>query len=120
MVEFARGNPARWWKSRSCGGASRAPVSQHVGAFRKWAGRGALLSLAVLIGGFWYATRPARISRLSEALFSKVLGGQVTVRTGRLSLSGTLLLSGVEVRTAQKEPTPGSDIPIFTAESVEV
>src|SRR6185369_522593 len=58
--------------------------------------------------------------RMSESLFSRVLGGKVKVRTGRLSLAGTLLLSGVEVRTADKGDSPADDIPIFSAENVEV
>ncbi len=36
-----------------------------------------------------------------------------------MSWSGTLLLSGVDVRTADAEPVPDGDIPIFSAEQIE-
>src|SRR5205085_1739033 len=118
MAMFARGNPARWWKSRSCGGASRAPRALHIGPIRKWVGISILSFLVLIVVGFWYITRPARISRLSETLLSRVLGGDVKVRTGRLSLAGTLLLSGVELTTPDR--APGGDVPLFSAENVEV
>jgi len=122
MASFARGNPARWWKSRACGGASRAPLALFVSPFRRWAGSITLIFLILLVVGGWYMTRPARISRLAEVLLSRVLGGDVTVRTGRLSFSGTLLLSGVEVRTprdASSAASPADDVPIFSAEQIE-
>ena len=122
MASFARGNPARWWKSRACGGASRAPLSLFVSPIRRWAGSITLAFLVLLLGGGWYMTRPARISQLAEALLSRVLGGNVTVRSGRLSFSGTLLLSGVEVRTpsnAWGAPSPADEVPIFSAEQIE-
>ncbi len=119
MASFARGNPARWWKGRSCGAASRAPKSLFISPFRRWASGIALLFLLLFLAGLWYLTNPARIGRMSEALLSRVLGGNVTVRSGHLSFSGTLLLSGVEVRTADPESTPAGEIPIFTAEQIE-
>src|SRR4051812_17136868 len=97
VMAFARGNPARWWKSRSCGGASRSPRLMFVSPVRRWSSRAALLILLLGFVGIWYVTNPARISRLSEVLLSRVLGGQVKVGSGHLSFSGTLLLSGVEV-----------------------
>ncbi len=120
MAQFARGNPARWWKSRSCGSVSRAPGSLFISPLRKYAG---LATLSFFLLGFvalCYITNSTRISRLSEGMLSKALGGHVTVKGGHLSLSGTLLLSGVEVRTSDPEPTPGADVPIFTAQQIEV
>src|SRR5438552_832824 len=35
MAAYAKGNPARWWKGRSCGGASRAPGSLFISPFRR-------------------------------------------------------------------------------------
>lgn len=122
MASFARGNPARWWKSRACGGASRAPLSLFVSPVRRWAGWIALVLMVSVAAGGWYVTRPARISRLAEVLLSRMVGGNVTVRGGRLSFSGTLLLSGVEVRTVPDPgapPTPADDVPIFSAEQIE-
>jgi hypothetical protein len=120
MPLYARGNPARWWISRSCGGVSRAPASLFISPFRRYATRITLGGLILFFGGVWYVTNPARISRLSEVLLSRVLGGHVTVRSGRLSFTGTLLLGGVDVRTADPEPTPAGDVPIFSAEQIEV
>ncbi len=117
MPILARGNPARWWNSRSCGGPSRAPRGLFISPFRRWASRLALAFLLLFIAGFWYLTNPARVSRLSEALLSRVLGGTVTVRSAHLSLSGTLILSGIEVRT--DDPSPAGAVPIFTAEQIE-
>jgi hypothetical protein len=116
MAELARGNPARWWLGRSCGSASRAPKALFISPLRRWSTRLALFLLVLLIGAGWYITNPARISRLSAALLSRVLGGNVTVRSGHLSASGTLLLSGVEVRA---QNTPPSEPPIFTAAHIE-
>ena len=90
-----------------------------VSPVRRAATAGALSVFVLLFGAGWYVTNPKRISRLSESLLSKVLGGHVTVKSGRLSLSGTLLLSGVELRTADPEPMPGGDVPIFSAEQIE-
>lgn len=119
MASLARGNPARWWKSRSCGGASCAPLSLFISPFRRWFSSVALVFLIIFIGGVWYLTNPARISRLSEVLLSRALGGNVSVQSGHLSWSGTLLLSGVEVRTADPEPSPTAGLPIFSAEQIE-
>lgn len=120
MPTLARGNPARWWKSRSCGGVSRAPRSLFIGPIRRWAARIALTLLVLLLVGLWYVTNPKRISRLSEVLLSRVLGGNVKVQTGHLSLSGTLILQGIEVRTPESaDATVESAVPIFTAEQIE-
>jgi hypothetical protein len=116
MAELARGNPARWWLGRSCGSASRAPKALFIGPVRRWAARIALLLLLLLLGGGWYLTNPARISRLSAALLSRVIGGNVTVRNGHLSIAGTLLLSGVEVRA---DGVPPFEAPVFTAAQIE-
>ncbi len=116
MAMYARGNPANWWKSRSCGGGNRAPRAMFVSPVRRMASGGALVALAVLAGGVWYMTRPARISRMAESLLEGVLGGKVKVATGHLSLSGTLLLSGVEVMTPDES---GRSLPVFSAEQIE-
>jgi hypothetical protein len=104
---------------RAFGGASRAPHALLVGRIRRWTGLSILLFLVLLLSGVRSATNPERLSRLSEVLLSRVLGGNVRVRTARLSLSGTLLLSGVEVRPDDSESTATSDIPIFAAEQIE-
>jgi hypothetical protein len=120
MAANARGNPARWWKGARSGGCrGRAPATLFVSPLRRFATASALGLFFLTSSGLVYVTRPARISALSETLLSKVLGGHVTVKHGRLSWSGTLLLSGVEVRTADPEPTPGSELPIFSAEQIE-
>src|SRR6185312_9722539 len=120
MAAYARGNPARWWKSRSCGGASRSPRLLFVSPFRRWSSTAALSVLLLVFLGVWYVTNPARISRLSEVLLSRVLGGRVKVRTGHLSFSGTLILSGVEVGAADagggKSVQAADEAPIFSAE----
>jgi hypothetical protein len=116
MRNLARGNPARWWRSRSCGSASRAPVALFISPFRRWSTTLFLLFILLFIAGTWYVTNSARLSRLSSALLSRVLGGEVTVRSTRLSLSGTLMLSGVEVRAADRA---AEDVPIFTAQQIE-
>ena len=83
---------------------------------RRWASRAVLFFLLLLLAGAWYITNPARISRLSAALLSRVLGGNVSVCNGRLSPAGTLLLSGVEVRA---DGASAGDAPIFTAAQIE-
>ncbi|HVT80463.1 MAG TPA: hypothetical protein VHM90_07385, partial [Phycisphaerae bacterium] len=98
--------------------ASRAPNSLFISPLRRWISGITLTLLVLFLGGLWYLTNPARISRLSEALLSRVLGGNVTVKSGRLSFSGTLLLSGVEVRP-QSDGTAVSEVPIFSAEQIE-
>ncbi len=82
------------------------------------------MSLMFSLGvGIWYVTRPKRISALAEVLLSRVLGGQVHVESGHVSLSGTLLLSGVDVRT--HDPAAGvagtveDQVPIFSAARIE-
>ena len=116
---MARGNPARWWIGRSCGGASRAPRTLLVGRFRRLTSLLVLAFLLTLLGGLRLVTNPQRLSKLSEVLLSRVLGGNVRVETARLSLSGTLLLSGVEVRPDDSQVSATSDIPIFAAEQIE-
>jgi hypothetical protein len=116
MAELARGNPARWWLGRSCGSASRAPMALFISPLRRWAARVTLLFLVLLLGGGWYLTNPTRVSRLSASLLSRVLGGNVTVRNGHLSLAGTLRLSGVEVRADGAPPT---EAPVFSAAQIE-
>src|SRR5690349_11065461 len=120
MAVNARGNPARWWKKGSGSAQRCAPGSLFVSPMRRFATIVALVFFLLVFGGLWYVTNPARVSRLSEVLLSRVLGGHVSVRTGQLSWSGTLLLSGVDVRTTDPEPVPGSEIPIFSAEQLEV
>jgi hypothetical protein len=117
MPPYARGNPAHWWKTRSCGKGSRAPSAMFVSPLRRTLSASALLTLSVTLAAGWYITRPARISRLAETLLSTLLGGNVTVRSGHLSLSGTLLLSGVQVTT---QPEPGQlPLPLFSADQIE-
>ena len=117
MPAYARGNPAHWWKSRSCGYASRAPRATFISPFRRLTSLGILAFLILLFAAAWYATRPARISRMAEALLSNVLGGNVTVQSGHLSLAGTLLLSDVSVQT---DPSiSGQPLPIFSADQIE-
>lgn len=117
---YARGNPARWWTSRSCGIVSRAPASiGGIGNFRKWISASLLVTLILIVVGVWYVTNPVRVKRLAEVLLTNVFGGPVTVQSARLSISGTLLLSGVELETAV---TPGSPqpLPVFSADHIEV
>jgi hypothetical protein len=88
-----------------------------VSPLRRTLGIGSLSLLTLTLAGGWYMTRPARISRMAEALLANVIGGKVTVRTGHLSLSGTLLLSGVDVHT---DSPPGQlSLPIFSADQIE-
>ena len=117
MPAYARGNPAHWWKNRSCGYASRAPRATFISPFRRLTSLSCLAILVLLFAAAWYATRPARVSRLAETLLSNVIGGNVTVATGHLSLSGTLLLSDVRVQTG---PTSsGHPLPVFSADQIE-
>ncbi|HUO08753.1 MAG TPA: DUF3971 domain-containing protein [Phycisphaerae bacterium] len=119
MPVYSRGNPAHWWKTRSCGYTSRAPRSTFISPLRRLIGIGALVILILFLFGVWYATRPARVSRLAEALLSNVLGGSVSVQSGHLSLSGTLLLSNVQVNTVAGDPHDSTPLPIFSAEQIE-
>ena len=117
MPAYARGNPAHWWKSRSCGYASRAPRATFISPFRRLTSLSTLAFLILLFAAAWYATRPARISRMAETLLSNVLGGNVSVASGHLSLAGTLLLSDVRVQT---DPTSnGYPLPLFSADQIE-
>src|SRR5205814_1686815 len=77
---------------------------------------GTLAILILFLLSIWYVTNPKRISRLAETLLSNVLGGRVTVKSGHLSFSGTLLLSGVELQT---DPVNGKSMPIFSADQIE-
>ncbi len=86
-----------------------------ISPFRRYASLVALLLLMLLIWGGWYITNPKRISRMSAALLSDVLGGPVTVGSARLSFSGTLLLTSVELRTA-KGP---ESLPLLEADQIE-
>src|ERR1035437_6541442 len=115
MADYARGNPARWWSSRSVGSAHRSPAAMFISPFRRFTSVGTLVLLLLLIFGVWYITNPQRIGRMSEVLLSNVLGGPVTVRSGHLSLSGTLLLSGVELGAGEGKAT----LPLLSADSIE-
>ncbi|MGN6369116.1 MAG: hypothetical protein ACTHN5_12715 [Phycisphaerae bacterium] len=117
MPAYVRGNPAHWWKNRSCGYASRAPRAAFISPFRRLTSLGTLALLILLFAGVWYVTRPARISRMAETLLSNVLGGHVAVTTGHLSLSGTLLLSDVRVQT--DPASSGHPLPLFSADQIE-
>lgn len=86
-----------------------------ISPFRRFTSVGTLAVLLLLIFGVWYLTNPQRIGRMSEVLLSNVLGGPVTVRSGHLSLSGTLLLSGVELGAGEGKAT----LPLFSADSIE-
>ncbi|HVX86696.1 MAG TPA: hypothetical protein VH253_18075 [Phycisphaerae bacterium] len=120
MGIYARGNPARWWRGRRIGRGSPAPLGMFVSPARRIASAGALVGLAGLIGGVWYITNPDRISRLSEALLSNVLGGKVTVASGHLSWSGTLVLQGVSLRTDDSGAGGhGASMPVFAADQIE-
>lgn len=114
---YARGNPARWWRGRRIGRGTPAPLGMFISPTRRVASFTALAGLAGVIGGAWYLTNPARISELSQVLLSNVLGGKVTVASGHLSWSGTLLLQGVELRTPGEAGKAG--MPVFAAEQIE-
>ncbi len=90
---------------RAAGGA--APVAMFISPVRRFASIGFLGALVLILAGGWYVTRPARISRMAEGLLGNLLGGRVTVGSGHLSLSGTLLLSGVRVETQEEKGAAG-------------
>lgn len=69
-----------------------------------------------VLGGGWYVTRPERVSRLSQILLANVLNGDVQVGYARLSLEGTLQLSGVELKTKQSDQM----VRLFRADQVEM
>ena len=93
--------------------ASRAPISiGGIGKFRRLLTALVLVVLVLVVWGAWYVTNPARVGRLAEVLLTNVFGGPVTVSHARLSFSGTLLLSGVELRTSR-------GLPVFSADEIE-
>ena len=120
MIPYARGNPARWWRSRGVGrwgGAHRSPAAMFISPARRFTSLLALSLLLVLLTGGWWATSPRRVSHMAEVLLSNLLGGQVEVQSGRISISGTLLLSGVQLKTEK-----GSDpaLTVFAADELEL
>ena len=115
MAEYARGNPAHWWRSRSVGSVHRSPHAMFISPMRRLASAGALVLLVIILLGVWYVTNPKRISRMSAALLSNVFGGPVTVKSGHLSFSGTLQLSGVELRAGEG----AESLPLFSADQLE-
>ncbi len=117
MANYPRASPARWWKTKSIGKPHRSPHAMFVGRTRWWGSLLLLIILAIAVGGGWYLANPRRISQMAGILLSHVLGGQVTVATGRISLAGTIELSGVRLRTRNAH---GPAATIFSADRVEV
>ncbi len=117
LAQYPRANPARWWKTHHVGSAHRSPAAMFISPLRHYSTLVTLVILATLIVGVWYITNPKRISRLSEALLSVVLGAQAHVENGHLSFAGTLMLSNVQLKT----PGPsGESLNLFSADQVEV
>ena len=114
MAHYPRANPAKWWKTRSIGSVRRSPHAMFVSRFRRWTSILALIVLTGMVGGAWYLTNPNRISAMAGIVLSHVLGGRVTVKTGHLSLAGTLSLAGVRLITRGDEPV------LFAADRVEM
>ena len=114
MAHYPRASPARWWKTRSIGSVRRSPHAMFVSRFRRWTSILALIVLTGMVGGAWYLTNPNRISAMAGIVLSHVLGGRVTVKTGHLSLAGTLSLAGVRLKTRGDEPV------LFAADRVEM
>ena len=117
MANYPRASPARWWKTRSIGKPHRSPHAMFVGRTRWWASLLLLALLALVVGAGWYLANPRRISQMAGILLSRVLDGHVTVRTGRISLAGTIRLSGVRMRTRHGH---GPAATIFSADKVDV
>lgn len=120
MATYARGNPARWWRSGAIGrwgGAHRSPAGMFISPLRRLTSWLLLGVLLLLIVGGWWATNPQRISRMAEVLLADVLGGVVEVGGGRVSLSGTLVLSNVVVKTHNSNDPAAT---IFAAEELEL
>ena len=117
MANYPRASPARWWKTKSIGKPHRSPHAMFVGRTRWWASMLLLVILVMMVGGGWYLANPRRISQMAGILLSHVLGGHVTVATGRVSLAGTIELSGVRLRTRNSH---GPAATIFSADRVQV
>ncbi len=116
MRQYPRANPAKWWRTRAIGGAHRSPAAMFISPLRRYASLGTLALMVGMISGGWYVTRPERVSRLSQILLGNVLNGDVVVGQGRLSLEGTLQLSGVELR----KKLNGQSVRLFHADQVEM
>jgi hypothetical protein len=116
LRHYPRGNPARWWKTRSIGHAHRAPQSTFIGSTRRWVGMATLLLLAGIIGGVVYMTSSRRLAGMAQILLSNALDGRVTVKSAHLSFSGVLQLSGVRLVT----DIGRSKTELFSADTVRV
>ena len=99
LRHYPRGNPARWWQTRSIGHAHRAPQSTFISSIRRWVGLATLLVLVGIIGGVIYMTSSRRLAGMAQILLSNALDGRVTVKSARLSFSGVIQLSGVRLVT---------------------
>ena len=118
MAVYARGNPARWWRSGgSWAGGHRSPAGMFISPFRKSLSLLALAFLICVLYAGWFVTRPARLSQMASVLLSEVIGGQVEVDSANISYSGTLILNGVTLRT-DKGTDPA--LTVFSAEQLEV
>ncbi len=117
MANYPRANPARWWKTKSIGRPHRSPHAMFVGRARRWLSFFLLVVLGVGVGGGWYLANPQRISQMAGLLLSRVLGGKVTIKSGKISLTGEIVLSGVRLRTRGGH---GPAAAIFSADRLAV
>ena len=115
MLRYPRANPAKWWTRRSSRWTAHSPRTTSISPGRRWLTLTALLVLAALVCGAWYLTNPRRLSGMASLLLSHLLNHRVTVASGRLSLAGTLRLSGVRLGAAR----PGVP-PLFYAREVDL
>src|SRR6476620_3556072 len=98
------------------------PFRPRVSLSRRWAMLIIFVTLAGVIGAYWFITDANRVRTQAQAYLSHMLGGRVEIRKASLSIFEGFRLAGVrayvdaDVKTSDERP----DSQLFSAETVKI
>ncbi len=74
-----------------------------------------IILLLLLVSGYWFVLSPTRVAHMARAELERITGGEVSIGSARLDLSGVIHLSDVRVRAPE---LAGEGAEVFRTEDI--